>query len=169
MLLSAVDLEGSVCKDSIYDPWNRILPEVYGAVVDDLKKAFEVVVVRRKVARDTSERWFCVASVESSVIGEYSGQQGVRISNVVEVGELEYVPQSMPALQIPARVMVLKVLQRRNGRSVRRPLQLQSSVDLSLMRSRLCCQLTGVYFDEPKFRIFLERPVWNWFFSPKWP
>ena len=85
MLLRAVNIAGSVCEDSVYEPWNLILPEGYGAITDDLKKAYNVVVVRRKDARDTSERWFGVASVESSVAGESSGQQGLRISNIVDV------------------------------------------------------------------------------------
>ena len=89
MLRSAVDVAGSVCEDSVYDPWTVILPEGYAAVVADLKRAYDVVVVRRKDAHDTSERWFGVASVDSSVVGESSGQQAVRISNIVEVGEVE--------------------------------------------------------------------------------
>ena len=56
MLLSAVNIAGSVCEDSIYNPWSLILPEGYGAVVDELKKAYEVVEFRRKDAGDTSER-----------------------------------------------------------------------------------------------------------------
>ena len=89
MLLSAVNVAGSVREDSVYDPRNVTLPEGYAAVVADLKRAFDVVVVRRKDARDTSERWFGVAGVESSVVGESSGQQAVRISNIVDVGEVE--------------------------------------------------------------------------------
>ena len=58
--------------------------------------------VRRKEARDTSERWFGVASVASSAVGESLGQQAVRISNVVEVGQVEYLPQSVSAIQLPS-------------------------------------------------------------------
>ena len=101
MLLSAVNIAGRVCEDSVYDPWNLILPEVYGDVMNDLKKAYDVVVVSRKNARETSERWVGVASVESSVVGESSGQQGVQISNFVEVGEVEFLPQSVPNPQMP--------------------------------------------------------------------
>ena len=89
MLLSAVNVAGSVCENSVYDQWTVILPEGYATVVVDLKRAYDVVVVRLKDARDTSERRFGVASVESSAVGESSGQQAVRISNVVEVGEVE--------------------------------------------------------------------------------
>ena len=92
MLLGAVNFAASVCDDSLCDPWNVILPERYAAVVADLKRAYDVVVIRPKDARDTSERWFGVVSIESFVVGESSGQHAVRISNVVEVGEVEYVP-----------------------------------------------------------------------------
>ena len=102
MLLSAVNVAGSVCEDSVYDPWVVILPEGYAAVVVDLKRSYDVVVVRRKDARNTSERWFGVTNVESSVVGESSGQQAVRISNVVEVGQVEYLPQSVSTLQMPS-------------------------------------------------------------------
>ena len=56
MMLSAVNVAGSVCEDSVYDPWAVISPEGYAAVVADLERAYDVVVVRRKDARDTSER-----------------------------------------------------------------------------------------------------------------
>ena len=108
MLLSAVDVAGSVCEDSVYDPWAVICPEGYAAVVSDLRKAYDVVVVRRKEARDTSERWFGVASVASSAVGESSGQQAVRISNVVEVGRVEYLPQSVSAIQVPSTSFAVK-------------------------------------------------------------
>ena len=112
MLLSAVIIAGSVCEDFVYDPWNVILAEGYAVVVADFKRAYDVVVVHRKVARNTSERWFGVASVKSSVVGESSGQQGVRISNIVEVGEVEYLPQSVSTRNCPARVLVSEALQR---------------------------------------------------------
>ena len=90
MLLSAVNVAGSVCEDSVYDPWAVISAEGCAAVVSDLKKAYAVVVVRRKDAPDTSVRWFGVGSVASSAVGEPSGQQAVRFSKVVEVGQVEF-------------------------------------------------------------------------------
>ena len=64
--------------------------------------------VRRKDARDTSERWFDVGSVASSAVGESSGQQAVRISNVVEVAQVEYLPQSVSATQVPSTSFAVK-------------------------------------------------------------
>ena len=79
MLLIAVNVAGSVCEDSVYDPWSVILPEGYAAVVAYLKRAYDVFVIHREAARDFSERWFGMASIESSVVGGSSGQQAVRI------------------------------------------------------------------------------------------
>ena len=76
--------------------------------MNDSKKAYDVVVVRRKDARDTSERGFAVDSVESSVVGESSGQQEVRVSNIVEVGEMEYLPQSVSAPRMPSTSSCVK-------------------------------------------------------------
>ena len=36
MLLIAVNVAGSVCEDSVYDPWFVISPEAYAVVVADL-------------------------------------------------------------------------------------------------------------------------------------
>ena len=71
------------------------------ATLVDLRKAYDAVVVRRKEARDTSKRWFGVRNVESSEIGEPSSWAGVRKSNVVEVGQVEYLSGSVPARDQP--------------------------------------------------------------------
>ena len=67
----------------------------------DLMKAYDAVVVRRKEARDTSERWFGVRSIESSEVGESSCRSGVRLSDVVEDGQVEYLSESVPARDQP--------------------------------------------------------------------
>ena len=108
ILLSAVNVAGSVCEDSVYDQWAVISAEGYPAVVSDLKRAYDVVVVRRKDARDTSERWFGVGSVASSAVGESSVQQAVRISNVVEVDQKEDLPQFLSATQVPSTSFAVK-------------------------------------------------------------
>ena len=108
MLLSAVNVAGSVCEHSVYDPWAVISAEGYAAVVSDSKRAYDVVVVRRKDARDTSERWFGVGSVASSAVGESSAQQAVRISNVLEVDQVEYLPQSVSATKVSSTSFAVK-------------------------------------------------------------
>ena len=157
MVLSAVNVAGGVCEDSVYDPWAVISPEVYAAVVADLKKAYDVVVVRRTDARDTSERWFGVSSVASSVVGESSGPQAVRISNVVEVGQVEYLPQSVSATLVPSTSFAVKSpgkgKQRKSETPAKTVVKLRFDFDdesVVLPKGR------GVYFDDPSFAIALR-------------
>ena len=160
MLLSALNIAGGVCEDSVYDPWNVILPGGNGAVVNDLKKAFDVVVVRWKDARDTFERWFGVASVESSVVGESSGQQAVRILNIVEVGEVEYLPQSVSATQMPSTSFGTKY----PGKGKRRKCEKPPPVAIKRRfefhdESVVLPKGRGVYFEDlPSKTNCLERP-----------
>ena len=122
---------------------NPVLPEGYDAVVRDMKKAYDVVVVRRKYDRDISERWFGVTSVEASVVRDSSGLHGVRISKVVEVGEVEYLPECVLAPQLRSTSYRSKSPQNRTVREVKCPLQLFPSVVLSLTMSQLCCLRNG--------------------------
>ena len=101
LLVSAIDAAGSIPEQSNCEPRANVLPEGYEATLVDLRKAYDAVVVRRKEARDTSERWFGVRSVESSEVGEPPSRAGVRISNVVEVGQVEYFSGCVPARDQP--------------------------------------------------------------------
>ena len=101
LLRSAIDAAGSIRDQPSCEPWANVLPEGYEATLVDLREAYDAVVVRRKEARDTIEGWFGVRSVESSEVGKPSCRAGVRISNVVEVGQVEYLSVSVPAWDQP--------------------------------------------------------------------
>ena len=152
-----MNVAGSVSEDSVYDPWAVICPEGYAAVVCDLRKAHDVVVVRRKEARDFSKRWFGVASVTSSAVGESSGQQAVRISNVVEVGQVEYLPQSVSALQVPSTSFAIKSPgkgKQKKGETPAKPaIKRRFEFDVE---SVVLSKGRGVYFDDPSFAIALR-------------
>ena len=154
MLLSAVNVANSVCEDSVYDPWTVISPEGYAAVVAGLRRAYDVVVVRRKDARDTSERWFGVASVASSVVEESSSQQAVRVSNVVEVGPVEYLPQSVSSVPVPSTSFGIKSpgkgKQKKSETPAKSAIKRRFEIDdesVVLPKGR------GVYFDDHNFAI----------------
>ena len=157
MLLSAVNVAGSVCADSMYDPWAVVYAEGHAAVVSDLKRAFDVVVVRRKEIRDTSERWFGVTSVASSAVGESSSPQGVRISNVVEVGQVAYLPQSVSATQMPSTSFAVK--SPRKGKQKRSETPTKTAIKRRFEfddESVVLSKGRGVYFDDPNFAIALR-------------
>ena len=123
--------------------------------------------VRRKDAWDTSERWFGVASVACSVVGESSGQQVVRISNVVEVGHVEYLPLSVSTIQAPSTSSAIKSPGKGRQKKSETP-------DKTAVRRRfefddesvVLPQGRGVYFDGPNFAIALRDEDINFSSSP---
>ena len=163
MLLSAVNFAGSVCEDSVYEPWAVICPEGYAAVVSDLRKAYDIVVARWKEAQDTSERWFDVASVASSAVGESSGQQAVSISFVVEVGQVEYLPQSVSSIQVLSTSFAVKSPGKGKQKKSETPAKIAVKRRFEFDdESVVLPNGRGVYFDDPSFATALrddDKPV----------
>ena len=74
----------------MFYPWGAIDVET-GPVMTDFKSCREKVMSQRKAMKDTRERWFSAETVASSVVGESAPQTTVRISDVDEVGDMQYV------------------------------------------------------------------------------
>ena len=64
-----------------------------GAVIADLKSCREKIMSQRKAVKDTRERWFSAETVASSAVGESAPRTDVRISDVIEVGDVQYVAE----------------------------------------------------------------------------
>ena len=64
-----------------------------GPVVADLMSCRKKIVSRRKAVRDARERWFGAGTVASSDVGEAAPPTTVRTSDVVEVGDVQYVEE----------------------------------------------------------------------------
>ena len=116
----------------------------FEATVVDLKEAYDAVVVRRKDARDRSERWLGVRSVESSEVREPSCWPGIRKSDVDEVGKVEYLSESVLPLDQPCRTstaMPPRTLEEENAKELRHPLPLlHPNGYLNLTMSQLYCR-----------------------------
>ena len=113
--------------------------------------------VRRKDARDTSERWFGVASVASSVVGESSGQQAVRILIVAEVGQVEFLPQSVSSVPVHSTSFGMKSpgkgKQKKSEMPAKSAIKRRFEID---DESVVPPKGRGVYFDDPNFAIALR-------------
>ena len=92
MLNSAVTAADAVRNSAHFDPWGAIGVEA-GPVIIDLKSCREKILSQRKAIRDTRERWFSSKTVASSAVGESAPKTTVRISDVVEVGDVQYVAE----------------------------------------------------------------------------
>ena len=160
LLVSAVNAAGSMRDQSTCEPWASVLPDGYEATLVDLKKAYDVLVVRRKEARDTSERWFGVRSVESSEVGEPSSRAGVRISNVVEVGQVEYLSGSVPAWDQPCSSTTVSARSPGEGKRKRSVTPAPAAGPKRLFEfddeSIILPKGRGVYFEDPSFDCALK-------------
>ena len=92
MLNNAVTAADAVRNSARIDPWGAINVEA-GPVIIDLKSCREKILSQRKAVRDTRERWFSAETVASSAVGESAPKTTVRISDVVEVGDVQYVAE----------------------------------------------------------------------------
>ena len=92
MLNTAVTAADAVRNSARFDPWGAIAVKA-GPVIADLKPCSEKNVSWRKAMKDTRERWFSAETVVSSVVGESAPRTTVRISDVVEVGDVQYVAE----------------------------------------------------------------------------
>ena len=92
MLNNAVTAADAVRNSAHFDPWGAIGVEA-GPVIIDLKSSCEKILSQRKAVKDTRERWFSGETVASSAVGESAPKTTVRISDVVEVGNVQYVAE----------------------------------------------------------------------------
>ena len=92
MLNNAVTAADAVRNSDRFNPWGAIDVEA-GPVIADLKSCREKILSQRKAVKDTRERWFSAETVASSAVGERAPRTTVRISDVVEVGYVQYVAE----------------------------------------------------------------------------
>ena len=93
-----------------------------------------------------------MASDASSVVGESSGQQAVRISDVVEVGQVEYLPQSVSSVSVPCKSFGIKSpgkgKQKKSETPAKSAIKRRFEID---DESVVLPEGRGVYFDDPNF------------------
>ena len=97
MLSESVAIADSITSSPVYAPWSVVASASANQVVADMCACWDRVVLRRRSAKDTSDRWYHGGTPRS----ESASRPGVRISDVVEEGRVEYVPVSPPALGPP--------------------------------------------------------------------
>ena len=89
MLSTAVDTADAIRQSSEFDPWGVIGVEA-GPVIADLSSCREKIVQRRKAVKGTGERRFGAETVASSAVVEATPRTTAHISDVVEMGDVQY-------------------------------------------------------------------------------
>ena len=114
-----------------------------------------------RCTRRISERWLAVSSVEPSEVGEPSCRTVVRISDVVEVGQFEYLSESVVAPDQACRNITLRPRSPGKGK---RKISTTSASTVAPTRlfqyddeSDEFFKKRRVFFDGPKFEVALKN------------
>ena len=127
MLSESVAIADSIASSPVYAPWSVVASASASQVIADMCACWDRVVLRRRSAKDTSERWYHVGTPWS----ETASRPGVRISDVVEEGRVEYVPVAPPALGPPGPSRIHFSSSNRNRNVTRSPLKLPRRFEVS--------------------------------------
>ena len=82
MLSESVAVADSITSSPAYGPRSVVELACASQVITDLCACWDRVVLRRRTAKDTSERWYHSTTSQS----ESASRPGVRISDIVEEG-----------------------------------------------------------------------------------
>ena len=92
LLNTAVTAADAVQISARFDPWGAIGLKA-GPVIADLMSCRWKILSQKKAVKDTQERWFSAETVSPSAVGETAPRTTVRISDVFEVGDVQYVAE----------------------------------------------------------------------------
>ena len=95
-LSESVAIANSITSSPVYAPWSVVAYASASQVIADLCARWDRVVLRRRSAKDTSDRWYHDGTTRS----ESASRPGVRISDVVEEGRVEYVCRFLRLLSV---------------------------------------------------------------------
>ena len=127
MLSESVAIADSITSSPVYAPWSVVASASASQVISDLCACWDWVVLRCRSARDTSECWYHGGIPRS----ETASRPGVRISDVVEEGRVEYVPVGPPALGSPGPSKIRSPSSKRKKKITRSPVKLPRRFEVS--------------------------------------
>ena len=147
MLSEAAAISHTITSSSLYAPWLDVESGSSAQIIGDLKTCFEKALDRRRVVKDTSEQWYALVAVQP-LSGESSSQYGVRLSTVVEEGQVDYVPFAAPSRKVAGHSRHLSSPGKGRKKVSRSPVKLAPQFEVSspFASSRKCTVV-----DDPSF------------------
>ena len=154
MLVEFFGIADSITSIPVYASWSVLESAFASQVITDLCACWDRVVLRRRTANDSSERWYHGGTTRS----ETASRPGVRISDVVEQERIEYVPVAAPALDPPGPSKIPSSSSKRKRKFSRCPVKLPrrfefSGPPVSPQRRSL--------LEDPSFAIALATPAFR--------
>ena len=91
MLAESASFSDKITHSAFFEPWSHVETTSRSQVVTDVCGCVNEALDRRRVVKDSQEQWSAVGGIRPSS-EDSTSRSGVRISNVVEEGRVEYVP-----------------------------------------------------------------------------
>ena len=100
MLAESAAICDSITSSAIFEPWSHLETLSCSQAVTEICACVNQAVDRRKAVKDSQEQWYPVGGIRPSS-EDTASRSGVRISNIVEEGRVEYISVSDPSLNTP--------------------------------------------------------------------
>ena len=152
MFSESLAITDSIASNPVYAPWSVVESACASQVITDLCACWDWVVLRRRTAIDTSERWYHGGTHRSETVS----RPGVEISDVVEEGRVEYVPVATPALGPPGPSKTRSSPGKRKRKISRSPVKLPGRFEVS---SPPASPQKRSLVDDPSFASALTAPA----------
>ena len=95
MLAESAAISDRITRSAVFEPWSHVETMSRSQVVADVCGCVNEALDWRRVVKDSQEQWYAVGGIRPSS-EDSTSQSGVRISNIVEEGQVEYVPVRVP-------------------------------------------------------------------------
>ena len=152
MLSESLAIANNITPSPVYAPLSVVESASASQVITDLFACWDRVVFRRRTAKDTSERWYHGSTPRS----ETALRPGVKISDVVEEGRVEYVPVDAPALGPPGPSRIRSSSSKRKKKISRSPVKLPREFEAS---SPPASPPRRSFREDPNFAFALAAPA----------
>ena len=96
MLAESAALSEKITHSAVFEPWSHVEITSRSQVVADVCGCVIEALDWRRVVKDSQEQWYAVGGIKPSS-EDSTSRSGVRISNIVEEGPVEYVPVGVPS------------------------------------------------------------------------
>ena len=100
MLTESAAISDRITNSAVFEPWSHVETTSCSQVVTDVCGCVSEVLDRRRMLKDSQEQWYAVGGIRPSS-EDSTSRSGVRITNVVEEGRMEYVPVRAPSASVP--------------------------------------------------------------------
>ena len=100
MLTESAAISDRITHSAVFEPWSQVETTSRAQVVADVCGCVSEALDRRRILKDSQEQWYAVGGIRPSS-EDSTSRSGVRISNVVEEGRVEYVLVRAPSASVP--------------------------------------------------------------------